>query len=196
MLRGSLTPPVGHSSEIFGLSGADSSLDSAEAHDKKKNLDLEQRNIPIRPELSSHGKPETFVSYAWGDNASEQAQRRTEVVNRLCESLKKDGWTILRDNNVMRSGDLISGFMKRIGLADHVIVILSEKYLGSIYCMTELHSIYQRSVGEKEAFLRRIIPVVLDDAQIAAWRDRVAHAQHWRAEFEEMQQHFKDLGEV
>jgi hypothetical protein len=28
------------------------------------------------------------------------------------------------------------------------------------------------------------------------WRERVAHAQHWRAEFEEMQQHFKDLGEV
>jgi hypothetical protein len=44
--------------------------------------------------------------------------------------------------------------------------------------------------------LRRIIPVVLDDTQIGTWRDRVAHAQHWRAEFEEMQQHFKDLGEV
>jgi hypothetical protein len=62
--------------------------------------------------------------------------------------------------------------------------------------LTELHSIYQRSVAEKEAFLRRIIPVVLADAKIDTWRDRVAHAQHWRAEFEEMQQHFKDLGEV
>jgi hypothetical protein len=98
-------------------------------------------------------------------------------------------------NNLSKQG-LVRRGLKRIGLADHVIVILSDKYLHSIYCMTELHSIYQRSVGEKEAFLRRIIPVVLGDAQIGTWRDRVAYAQHWRAEFEEMQQHFKDLGEV
>jgi hypothetical protein len=31
-------------------------------------------------------------------------------------------------------------------LADHVIVILGGKYLHSIYCMTELYSVYQRSV--------------------------------------------------
>ena len=45
----------------------------------------------------------------------------------------------------------------------HVIVVFSDKYLRSPYCMTELHSIYQRSVGDKEDFLRRIIPLVLDD---------------------------------
>jgi len=40
-----------------------------------------------------------------------------------------------------------------------VIVVLSAKYLHSPYCMTELYSIYQRAVGEKEEFLRRIIPL-------------------------------------
>jgi hypothetical protein len=54
--------------------------------------------------------------------------------------LDKEGWQILRDSSVLRSGELISGFMKRIGLADHVIVVLSDKYLRSPYCMTELHS--------------------------------------------------------
>jgi hypothetical protein len=53
---------------------------------------------------------------------------------------------VLRDSGVMRPGELISGFMKRIGRADRVIVVLSDKYLQSTYCMTELHSIYQRSV--------------------------------------------------
>ena len=86
--------------------------------------------------------------------------------------------------------------MKRIGLADHVIVVLSDKYLRSPYCMTELHSIYHRSVGEKEDFLRRIIPLVLADARFGTWRDRLVYAKHWRAEFEEMEQHFKDLGEA
>ena len=60
---------------------------------------------------------------------------------------------MVRDKNAMRSGDLISGFMKRIGRADRVIVVLSDKYLRSPYCMTELHIIYRRSNEEKEEFL-------------------------------------------
>jgi hypothetical protein len=36
----------------------------------------------------------------------------------------------------MQPGDLISAFMKRIGRADRVIVVLSDKYLRSPYCMT------------------------------------------------------------
>jgi internalin A len=135
------------------------------------------------------------VSYAWGDDSSEDARRRTEVVERVCETLRKDGWNILRDKTDMRPGDLISGFMKRISRADHVIVVLSDKYLRSPYCMTELHSIYQRSVGEKEDFLRRIIPLVLDYARFGTWRERLVYTKHWRTEFEEIELHFKDLAE-
>lgn len=87
----------------------------------------------------------------------------------------------------MRPGDLISGFMKRIGLADHVIVVLSDKYLRSPYCMTELHYIYQRSFGEKEDFLYRIFPLRLTDAQLGTWRDRVTYAEYWEAEFKAME---------
>jgi internalin A len=94
----------------------------------------------------------------------------------------------------MRSGDLISGFMKRIGLADNVIVVLSDKYLRSPYCMTELHSIYQRSVSEKDDFLRRIIPLTLEDAQISKWQDRAEHAKHWKKEFSQMKKQLSDLG--
>ena len=88
---------------------------------------------------------------------------------------------------MLRSGDLISGFMKRIGVADHVILVVSDKYLRSPYCMTELHYIYQRSLGEKEDFLRRIIPLVLDDARFGGWRERVAYAEHWEKEFKAME---------
>jgi hypothetical protein len=50
-------------------------------------------------------------------------------------------------------------------------------------------------VGEKEDFLRRIIPVVLADARFGTWRERLVYTEHWRAEFAEMEQHFKDLAE-
>ena len=77
--------------------------------------------------------PEIFVSYAWGDDSSEDARKHTEVVDLLCETLSKDRWNIIRDKTTMRPGDLISGFIKRIGLADDVIVVLSDKYLRSPY---------------------------------------------------------------
>jgi internalin A len=166
----------------------------AEIGDKADGLS--QLQITARPELPPKSTPEVFVSYAWGDDSSDDARKRTEIVDRLCETLGQHGWHILRDSNVLRYGGLISGFMKRIGLADHVIVVLSDKYLRSPYCMTELYSIYQRSVGEKEDFLRRIIPLRLADAQISAWRGRVAYAEYWEAEFKAMEDKFRHLAEA
>jgi internalin A len=139
--------------------------------------------IPSKPELPPKSTLEIFVSYAWGDDSSEDARKRTEVVDRLCETLGQDGWNILSDKTAMRYGDLISGFMKRIGLADHVIVVLSDKYLRSPYCMTELHYIYLNSRLEKQEFLDRIIPLVLDDTRFGIPEERVEYAKHWEARY-------------
>jgi hypothetical protein len=62
--------------------------------------------------------------------------------------------------------------------------------------MTELHSIYQRSLGEKEDFLGRIIPLRLADARFCTWRDRVAYAEHWEKEFKAMEEKFRHLAEA
>jgi internalin A len=156
------------------------------------DIGLSQLQTTARPEIPK-GKPKVFVSFAWGDDSSEDARKRTEIVDRLCGTLRQHGWNILRDSEVLRPGDLISGFMKRIGLADHVIVVLSDKYLRSPYCMTELHTIYQRSVGEKEDFLRRIIPLVLADARLKEFQDRDAYAEHWTTLFKTMDQSLTKL---
>jgi internalin A len=153
---------------------------------------MDNLEIPVRHQLPSKSTPEIFVSYAWGDGSSEDARQRTEIVDRLCETLGQHGWQILRDSSVLRSGDLISGFMKRIGLADHVIVVLSDKYLRSPYCMTELHYIYQRSLGEKKDFLRRIIPLALEDAQFSSRRARIVYAEHWKQEFQSLNEDLRD----
>jgi hypothetical protein len=49
--------------------------------------------------------------------------------------------------------------------------------------MTELYYIYQRSVGEKDDFLRRIIPLRSNDAKFGTPRERVAYAKYWEAEY-------------
>jgi len=65
---------------------------------------LDQLQITFRPELLPKSTPEIFVSYAWGDDSSEDARKRGEVVERLCERLDKDGWHIIRDKTDMRPG--------------------------------------------------------------------------------------------
>jgi internalin A len=70
---------------------------------------LQQLQITDRPDdLPAKSTPEIFISYAWGDNSSEDARKRGEVVEQLCETLRNEAWNIIRDKNAMRSGDLIS----------------------------------------------------------------------------------------
>jgi Leucine-rich repeat (LRR) protein len=142
--------------------------------------------------------PKVFVSYAWGDitpTASEEDRQRLQVVEKLCRMLEQEYWQVVRDKTALDYGDQISGFMKTLGAARLVIVVLSEKYLRSPYCMTELYSIYQNARQESQKFLNRIIPLVLADARIGTWRGRATYAKHWEAEFKAMEQDIPHLGE-
>jgi hypothetical protein len=82
------------------------------ARSPKKPL-LDQLQITAQPEIPPKSTPEIFVSYAWGDDSSEDAKKHTEVVDRLCETFAKDGWHILRDKTDMRPGDLAQWASKR-----------------------------------------------------------------------------------
>ena len=153
----------------------------------------------VRSHYGQAEPPKVFVSYAWGDTssiASEEDRQRQEVVERLCQTLERESWQVVRDKNKIKYGDSVHDFMKNLGQSNLVIVVLSAKYLHSPYCITELYDIYQSSRGEKEDFLRRIIPLALADARIGAWRDRVEYAKHWEAEFKAMEHEFIHLGEV
>jgi hypothetical protein len=176
--------------EVCGESSIENVLANVRAH-------FEGRLSPPR---NVTRETDVFVSYAWGDTslrASKSDRTRQEIVERMCQTLEMERCQVVRDKTAMRYGDLISAFMDTIGQAHLVIVILSDKYLRSSYCMTELYAIYQRSLGEKEDFLRRIIPLVLDDARIRTWRDRVVYAKHWETEFKAMEKgNFRGLGQT
>lgn len=137
---------------------------------------------------------QVYISFAWGEETTPEGRLRTEAIDKLEQRLEAWGYKLLVDRNQLRSGDLISDFMKQIGKGDHVVVILSEKYLRSTYCMTELKYIYDRSLGEKDEFLKRVLPVVLPDARIDDYRGRRAVAKYWRNEYEDMESSLKDLG--
>jgi internalin A len=139
-----------------------------------------------RDQMPDDGKRRVHLSYAWGDTTP-QGRQREELVNHLCDHLREWGYDVLRDKDILRSGEAISDFMRSIGQSERVLVVLSEKYLRSVYCMTELHEIYRNSRGEKDDFLRRIIPLTLDDARIGSAADRGRHALYWKRQREELQ---------
>jgi len=140
------------------------------------------------------GERTVYVSYAWGDDSSALARQRGLVVEEMCATLGRGGWKVIRDRSAMRYGDLITDFIKTLTRADRIIVVLSEKYLHSPWCMAELFGVYQRSSGEKAEFLERVVPLALEDAKFGTWRERVEIAKFWSGEFEAMEREFRHLG--
>ena len=100
-------------------------------------------------------QPEYCVSYAWGDS-TEEGKKREVIVDRLCDEAELRHIRVLRDKHVLGLGERISKFMRRIGLADRVFVVLSKK----IYAIAILHVRIIRDLAnsrqEEDDFLRRI----------------------------------------
>jgi internalin A len=80
------------------------------------------------------------------------------------------------------TGDRIAKFMLRLGRANRVFVVLSDKYLKSPFCMFELFEIWRNCRSEDEEFLSRIRVFTLPSAKIRTPVDRTLYAAHWREE--------------
>jgi len=64
-----------------------------------------------RPQATT---PEIYVSYAWGEDSTEEGRKREEIVDRLCEAVRASGREIGRDKERMRGGDSIERFAQDI----------------------------------------------------------------------------------
>ena len=124
-----------------------------------------------------NAKPRYYVSYAWADDANPD---REKEVDRLCAEAERRGTPILRDKTAMRRGDSIAEFMAAIAKGDRVFVLLSEKYLKSDFCMTELTRLWIDCRMDPQEFKRRMRVFALPDAKVWTIDDRAALAAYWR----------------
>ena len=132
--------------------------------------------------------PSVYVSYAWGGESD-------ATVTTLQQALEP--WVnVLRDKDVMRTGDSIRQFEEEIGRGLCVIVVLSAKYTQSIDCMRELGFIWERAQRQPEQFAKRIIPVVLEDAGIGSLTGRLRCVKYWQNELKESGDLASDVGPV
>ncbi len=126
-------------------------------------IDDESSIKPDEPEMYPKTTPEVFFSYAWGS----LTDPREIIVNELYESLRNNDYNIIRDKNDLGYGGLISDFMKRIGKAEIIIVVLSDKYIRSDYCMFELYEAFRNSQLDKDAFIKKIIPIKVEEINLS-----------------------------
>jgi len=152
--------------------------------------------VAAPPLRGAKERPEIFISYAWGEDKTEDGRKRDLVVDGLEQKLHDWGYSPVRDKRVLRNGDTVSDFMRQIANGDRILVIFSGKYLESEACMTELNGIYENSLRDSQRFMQRIIPVVLSCAKFGSPTDRLAHAKRWRQSKEFLQANFDDLGDA
>ncbi|NIM15297.1 MAG: TIR domain-containing protein [Candidatus Aminicenantes bacterium] len=139
----------------------------------EKDLDIGEGEDLVHPYADSREKRETepvkeiYISYAWGGESE-------EIANRLDEAFREKGIPIIRDKLDLGFKGRINEFMERIGRGKCVIVVISNKYLESRNCMFEL-----MQIAKSGDFYGRIFPVVLDDAKIYDPEERIKYVQYW-----------------
>ncbi len=120
-----------------------------------------------------------YFSYGW-----EQADQSTGewFVDLLqIDMSATEGVTFYRDKNVMTFQDSITGFMSQIGLANTVVMVISNKYLTSPYCLTEAWRVYHNQNFKDRVFLAALEDVDFSDAGIKFyvdyWNQRLSQIQ-------------------
>lgn len=88
----------------------------------------------------------------------------------------------------------IPSFAEKIGRADRVLVLLSDKYLRSPNCMRELLHLFQRSQGDRADLMGRVVTVILGDLKIDRAIGRLTYVRHWRDEYAALESAYRELG--
>jgi internalin A len=135
---------------------------------------------PLNPgpaPLPADRKPVVYLSYAWG---GDDRMDLREFALRFCAAIDDD-FDVRRDDQQMGIGHFISDFEREIGAGIRVAVLLSEKYLQSLYCMRELSYLYHRHLQDPRRLQRHILPLVLEPDLIANGPQRMAFLRFWQS---------------
>ena len=132
-------------------------------------LPFQVSQTPVAPVSTSAviaTSPEIYVSYAWGEDSSGAGRAREEIVDRLCDTVKRSGRVIGRDKDRMRGGDSIERFAHEISKAKRIVAVISEKSLNLEFCMAhELFRAFRRCDYQRAEFQEKVVAVVMDDAK-------------------------------
>jgi hypothetical protein len=121
-----------------------------------------------------------YLSYAWNDSGGFDVEENTTFIEQLAGALTTQGWNVRQDTTEVNYRDSVKEFMQDLGMAKYVIVVVSNKYLHSYYCMYEVKEILKHRQWQQ-----RIYPIVLNDAKVFKG-EGFAYTSFWQTELERL----------
>lgn len=125
-------------------------------------------------------KVQVFLSYAWDPKTGTVPEGYTDPVDAIEAALEADpGITVLRDRKSIRSGEDIVRFMQRIREVDKVVLIHSDRYWTSPFCMYEFGQVVD-SFTDRTDKLADVL--VLVEHLRSGWGDSETlrgYVRHW-----------------
>ena len=130
-------------------------------------------------------QPEIFFSYAWGGEKEEYAIA-------LYDALKANCHKVVMDRHDVQYRESFTQFMLRIGRGAIIVLVVSDKYLRSPFCMFELLEIYRKSNSELGEMAAKVIPVVMGDANIYDDAGILQYTKYWRQKTKDLSKGMTD----
>jgi hypothetical protein len=126
-------------------------------------------------------RPSIYISHAWGGESE-------VLVNKIVDRFEREGIPLTLDKKDLAYRQSIGQFMLNLGKADAIILVVSNKYLHSEYCMFELLQIY-----ESDNIHSRIFPIVLEEVKIAKSTERLELVRYWEEQTKELEDKIREL---
>lgn len=113
--------------------------------------------------------PKIFLSYSW---------KNFSVADQIDNDFQKLGIKLIRDVRDAEDFKSISDFIKRVGKSDYVIMLISDEYLKSKYCLSEVVELLYLDKFEKRA-----LPILLENAEtFYTPSKRTRYYRYWQKE--------------
>jgi len=127
-------------------------------------------------------RAEVYISYAGNDPGDKLEGSRDEIVKHLCEQLGTHNLLAREYKRDIGYKNSIGDFMDDIAGADYIILLISDKYLRSEYCMYEATELLSK---HRKDLLDKVFPVLLADAKLAENKTQVEYIKYWISKYEE-----------
>lgn len=125
---------------------------------------------------------QVYVSYAW------KVEDQNNIVKKLAQACQQRGLALLRDKNELAYRDSIPEYMDKLAAGDAIILVLSEAYFKSAYCMYELCTAFKR-----EDFHQSIFPVVVSGTSFNKTIERTPYIRYWENKKKELGKDLKTV---
>ncbi len=125
------------------------------------------------------GKRAFYLSYAWDQ---EEKDGFVTALEQACANPEWSGLELRRDVNRVEIGGDLAAFVQEIGQSGCVVAVISDAYLRSVWCMSELLAVHRHG-----GLSGRLIPVNLSKVDFNNTKTWDEISNHWNGEVDKSQ---------